>query len=77
VDKPADYGLQKRLEYTSKDYHKITDEIKPDWDLSGAVEDVQLLFQVGWRVAESEKFPEWMPGTEFKARREATLKGKN
>jgi Zn-dependent M28 family amino/carboxypeptidase len=77
VDKPADYGLQKRRDYTSKDYHKISDEIKPDWDLLGAVEDVQLLFQVGWRVAESEKFPEWKPGTEFKARRESMLKGKN
>ena len=77
VGKPADYGQQKRNEYTSKNYHKVSDEIKPDWDLSGAVEDLQLLFQVGWRVAQSERIPEWMPGTEFKARREEMLKGKN
>jgi Zn-dependent M28 family amino/carboxypeptidase len=77
VGKPADYGQQKRDEYTIKNYHKVSDEIKPDWDLSGAVEDLQLLFQLGWNVAESETIPEWMPGTEFKARREAMLKGKN
>jgi Zn-dependent M28 family amino/carboxypeptidase len=77
VGKPADYGQQKRHEYTSKNYHKVSDEIKPDWDLSGAIEDLQLLFQVGWRVAESERIPEWKPGTEFKARREEMLKGKN
>jgi Zn-dependent M28 family amino/carboxypeptidase len=74
--KPAGYGQQKKTEYTSRDYHKVTDEVKPDWDLSGAVEDVQLLFQLGWRVAESQQFPEWKPGTEFKARREAMLKRK-
>ena len=28
-------------EYTEKDYHKVSDEVKPDWDLSGAVEDLQ------------------------------------
>jgi len=77
VGKPADYGQQKRDEYTSRNYHKVSDEIKPDWDLSGAIEDLQLLFQLGWRVAESKKIPEWKPGTEFKARRDEMLKGKN
>src|SRR5262249_42248832 len=30
VGKPAEYGRQKREEYTKKDYHKVSDEIKPD-----------------------------------------------
>jgi Zn-dependent M28 family amino/carboxypeptidase len=74
IGKPAGYGQQKRDEYTQNDYHKVTDEVKPDWDLSGAVEDVQLLFQVGYRAAHSDRWPEWKPGTEFKAKREAMLK---
>ncbi len=74
IGKPEGYGQKKRDEYTEKDYHKVTDEIKPDWDLSGAIEDLQLLFQVGYRVAQSDQFPEWKPGTEFKARREEMLK---
>ena len=55
-------------------YHKVSDEVKPDWDLSGAVEDIRLLIEVGLRVARGEHDPEWKPGTEFKARREAMLK---
>lgn len=73
VGKPAGWGLQKRAEYTANDYHKPSDEIKPDWDLSGAVEDGQMLFEVGYRVANSAVWPEWKPGTEFKAKREAML----
>jgi len=76
VGKPAGWGLEKRAEYTANDYHKPSDEIKPDWDLSGAVEDGQMLFEVGYRVAQSSKWPEWKPGTEFKAKREAMLAGK-
>jgi len=75
-DKPADYGQQKRDEYTTNDYHKPGDEIKPDWDLEGGAEDVRVLFQVGHRVANATAWPEWKPGTEFKAKREAMLKPK-
>ena len=41
IGKPADFGQKKLDEYTAKDYHKVSDEVKPDWDLSGAVEDCQ------------------------------------
>jgi Zn-dependent M28 family amino/carboxypeptidase len=74
VGKPEGYGIQKRNEYTANDYHKATDDVKPDWDLSGAVEDGRMLFEVGYRVAQGTKWPEWKPGTEFKAKREAMLK---
>ncbi len=73
VGKPAGWGLEKRNEYTTNDYHKPSDEVKPDWDLSGAVEDGQMLFEVGYRVAQSRTWPAWKPGTEFKAKREAML----
>jgi len=61
-------------EYDSTDYHQVTDEVRPDWDLSGAVQDVQLVFEVGYEVANGDKFPEWKPGNEFKAKRDAMLK---
>lgn len=73
-DKPAGYGQTKVDEYTERDYHKVSDEVKPDWDLAGAVEDLQLLYQVGERVANGPVWPEWKPGTEFKAKRDAMLK---
>jgi Zn-dependent M28 family amino/carboxypeptidase len=74
IGKREGYGMQKRKEYTERDYHKVSDEVKPDWDLSGAAEDLKLLFQVGHRVAQGDKWPEWKSGTEFKARREEALK---
>jgi len=75
IGKPEGYGQQKRDEYTQNDYHKVSDEVKPDWDLTGAVEDLQLMFLVGYRVTEEEKLPEWKAGTEFKAKREEALRG--
>jgi Zn-dependent M28 family amino/carboxypeptidase len=69
-DKPADYGQRMRDRYTANDYHKVTDEVKADWDLRGAVEDVDLLTAVGAVVANGTSYPRWKPGTEFKAVRE-------
>ena len=68
------YSKTKRDEYTANDYHKPSDEIKPDWDLSGAVEDAELMFMVGFDVANADTFPEWKPGNEFKTARDAMMK---
>jgi Zn-dependent M28 family amino/carboxypeptidase len=73
--KDAEFSKQKRDEYTSKDYHKVSDEIKPDWDLTGAVDDAQLLTMIGYRVAQGEKYPEWKAGSEFRAKRDEMMKG--
>ena len=69
------FSKQKRDEYTDKDYHKVSDQIKPDWDLTGAVDDAQLLATIGYRVAQGDKFPEWKAGSEFKAKRDAMMGG--
>jgi Zn-dependent M28 family amino/carboxypeptidase len=63
-------------EFDAKDYHQVTDEVHPDWDLSGAVQDVDLLFEVGYQVANGDKFPEWKPGNEFKPKRDAMIRVK-
>jgi Zn-dependent M28 family amino/carboxypeptidase len=74
LGKPPGFGQQKKDEYVAKHYHQPSDEVNPEWDLSGAAEDLQLLLQVGYEVANGDKFPEWKPGTEFKAKRDAMLK---
>ena len=74
VGKPNDYGMKKREAYTEHDYHKPSDEVKPDWDLSGAVDDLRALFRVGYVVAQTNAMPEWKPGTEFKAKRDSMMK---
>jgi len=67
--------MQMRDQYTREDYHKPSDEVKDYWDMSGAQEDARLYFLVGYRVASSDAMPTWLPGTEFKAKRDASLKG--
>ncbi len=74
IGKPPDYGKQKRDNYTANDYHKPSDEVKPDWDLAGAVDDLRVFFRIGDRVANGNTIPEWKPGTEFKAKRDAMMK---
>lgn len=74
IGQPAGYGQKKIDEYTERDYHKVTDEVKPDWDMSGGVDDLRLLLEIGWRVAGADQWPEWKAGSEFKARREEMLK---
>jgi Zn-dependent M28 family amino/carboxypeptidase len=74
VGKAADFSEKKRDEYNKHNYHAPSDEVRPDWDLSGATQDNQLLFLVGYRVANAGEFPEWKPGNEFRAKREEMLK---
>jgi Zn-dependent M28 family amino/carboxypeptidase len=74
IGRSAEWGKAKRDEYTEKDYHAPSDQVKADWDLSGAVEDAQLLMAVGYRVANADRMPEWRAGNEFKAKRDAMLR---
>jgi Zn-dependent M28 family amino/carboxypeptidase len=73
VGKPAEYSKQVRDNWTANIYHTPQDDVKADWDLSGLVEDAQLFWLIGYRVAQADTYPEWKPGTEFKALREASL----
>jgi Zn-dependent M28 family amino/carboxypeptidase len=76
LDKPAGFGAEKRDEWTSRDYHQPSDDVKDWWDLTGLAEDGRLLFAVGYRVANAGKYPEWTPGNEFRAAREKSLAAK-
>jgi Zn-dependent M28 family amino/carboxypeptidase len=59
--------------YISENYHKPSDEFDPNWDLSGAIDDLRLLFKVGYKLSMESTFPNWREGTEFKAKRDADM----
>ncbi|MCJ2183518.1 M28 family metallopeptidase [Novosphingobium sp. 1949] len=59
-------------DYTGKCYHQACDAIGPDWNLAGAVQDIDLVGTIGWDLANSDRWPQWKPGSEFKAVREET-----
>lgn len=69
----ADYITKKQEEYTAQHYHKVSDEVRDDWNLDGAVEDLQLYLRVGYRIANGTDYPEWREKSEFRAKREKSL----
>jgi len=71
--KPDGYLKSKLDDYEDHLYHQPGDEVKPDWDLRGTAEDAQLMLAVGYRVANAAAFPNWKPGNEFRAKRDAMM----
>jgi Zn-dependent M28 family amino/carboxypeptidase len=70
---PEAYGHALIDDFTTNRYHKPADTIQPDWTMEGSVQDAQTLFEIGRRVADGDRWPEWKPGNEFKARRDAMM----
>jgi Zn-dependent M28 family amino/carboxypeptidase len=73
VGRPPGWGQERVNEYETLRYHQPSDQYDPSWDLSGAVEDVQLLLVSGLRVANGPALPTWTAGDEFEAARKAAL----
>jgi Zn-dependent M28 family amino/carboxypeptidase len=59
-------------DYTTHCYHQTCDSWSPDWDLRGAVEDIDLFYRIGRELGNSRRWPEWNAGSEFKAIRDAS-----
>ena len=71
-----EYIKGKMDEYQEFRYHTALDEIEDDWDLRGLVQDIQLYFAIGLEVADSDAWPEWYEGNEFRSIREHSLQEK-
>ncbi|MEP6343563.1 MAG: M28 family metallopeptidase [Maricaulaceae bacterium] len=74
----ADAGLKHRVNglsygeafaegYTNDRYHKVGDEYDNTWDLSGITEMTEIFFELGYGIADSDEWPNWYEGTEFRA----------
>jgi Zn-dependent M28 family amino/carboxypeptidase len=57
-------------DFTAQKYHKVGDEYSPDADLRSAVEDLNLLYAVGAKLAGEKSFPNWHADSEFRAARD-------
>jgi Zn-dependent M28 family amino/carboxypeptidase len=71
--RPAGWGRERREAWEETRYHQPSDELSPDWDLSGAVEDARLQFALGYSVAQATALPSWTKGDEFEAPRLRSL----
>lgn len=65
-------GEKAEADYTENRYHQPADEWSADWDLSGQAADIGLVYEIGRDLANSRVWPQWQPGSEFKALRDAT-----
>lgn len=73
IGKPDGWGKEQLRKWTENIYHQTSDEFREDWNLSGAVEDAQLMFFVGLQTANQPNLPAWNPGDEFEATRLKSL----
>ncbi len=66
VGRPAGWGKQQDEDYTAHRYHQPSDEYRPDFDLSGAVQLSRLVLRLADTVADAPGMPTWRAGAEFK-----------
>jgi Zn-dependent M28 family amino/carboxypeptidase len=59
-------------DYTAHCYHATCDAWSADWDLRGAVQDVDLFYRIGMDLGNSRRWPGWRATSEFKAIRDVS-----
>lgn len=63
-----EWGMKQADDYIKTRYHSPQDNFdEKNWEMSGMVEDVRLLFDMGYRMSLEKQFPQWKTGSEFKA----------
>ncbi len=71
IGKDSSYGKALEKEYNDKHYHQPSDHFDATtWTGEGAINDLQLLFTIGRKMAFETSFPKWKEGSEFKLIRE-------
>lgn len=74
VTKGKAFGTEFGKLYTKERYHQPGDEYSPDWDMSGIEKTSQIFHQLGMNIAQTESWPNWYEGNEFRALRDEMLK---
>ena len=69
-----DWGKEQKNAYTANRYHKPSDQYNEQtWDLTGMVQDAQLFYMIGNKLANEDAFPQWKAGSEFKSIRDSYM----
>lgn len=70
-------GAAHGKDYIDNRYHGPDDEFDPNWDWSGVQTDLQLYYRLGRALAETDAWPNWVPGDEFRRARDESLAAGN
>jgi Zn-dependent M28 family amino/carboxypeptidase len=65
IGRERGWGQKQGASWINTHYHQPSDEYNPNWDLSGCIQDLNLLFEVALRLANKEQMPSWLAGDEF------------
>ena len=74
IEGGIEVGTKVANNYTKFDYHQPSDEYQDSWDLSGFKEHLIITSKMAEDLANSERWPEWYQGNEFKSIREESRK---
>jgi Zn-dependent M28 family amino/carboxypeptidase len=69
IEKGEEWLREQKKYFNANTYHKETDVYNPEWDLSGAVEDLKLLFHIGFMLSRAVEFPQYHEGVAFRSAR--------
>ena len=75
IENGREWTMKRNEQYIAQRYHKPGDEYDASWDLRGAAEDLQLYFDIAWKLANEDRFPNWYEGNEFRAIRDKSRAG--
>lgn len=71
VDHGKDWVTAEQDKWVEERYHKVADEFDPARDWSGAIDDLRILFRIGFKLSVESTFPNWRENNEFRAIRDA------
>ena len=63
-------------QYRVDAYHGVADEYDDSWDLDGLNQSIDVIFNISNELANSQQWPNWYDGNEFKSIRDASREGK-
>ena len=75
IGKPPGAALAAANDYVDNRYHQPSDEYDPNWDWSGAVQDLTLFAEFARTLANGRDWPNWLPDSEFRAIRDQSRAG--
>ncbi|MET0795166.1 MAG: M28 family peptidase [Polyangiaceae bacterium] len=73
IGRPAEWGKEQVLSFEAHRYHQPSDQLGPDWNFDGMIEDARFGFLAALQIANSTQLPTWNAGDEFEAARHAAL----
>ena len=70
-------GFNEIYDFTNYRYHGVDDEYDPSWNLEGFEQTINTLFNISFELSNSNDWPNWYEGNEFREIRDAQLTSKN